>query len=125
MVLPLFIYDALERFRYFKRGPEICSFAGTKTLPVYVGFPTDSQNWHVILLQRQKLMRPRAAKKRCDFDPHAFLATIGEGRKFVLYPKKQGVFAQGDTADAVFYVQTGKVKLTVVSTNGKEQRSAY
>jgi len=65
-------------------------------------------------------MRPRAAKKRCDFDPHAFLATIGEGRKFVLYPKKQRIFAQGDTADAVFYVQTGKVKLTVVSTTGKE-----
>ena len=87
---------------------------------MYVGCPTDSQNWHVILLQRQKLMRPRAAKKRFDFDPHAFLATIGEGRKFVLYPKKQGIFAQGDTADAVFYVQTGKVKLTVVSTTGKE-----
>ena len=61
-----------------------------------------------------------AAKKRRRFDPHAFLATIGEGRKFVLYPKKQGIFAQGDTADAVFYVQTGKVKLTVVSTTGKE-----
>jgi hypothetical protein len=43
-----------------------------------------------------------AAKKRHDFDPHAFLATIGEGRKFVLFPKKQAIFAQGDTADAVF-----------------------
>jgi CRP/FNR family cyclic AMP-dependent transcriptional regulator len=38
----------------------------------------------------------------------------------VLFPKKHGVFAQGDTADAVFYVQTGKVKLTVVSKTGKE-----
>ena len=66
-------------------------------------------------------MGPRAAaKKRLDFDPHAFLATIGEGRKFVLFPKKHGIFAQGDTADAVFYVQTGKVKLTVVSNEGKE-----
>ena len=47
-------------------------------------------------------IRPRvAAKKRWDFDPHAFLATIGEGRKFVLFPKKQAIFAQGDTADAV------------------------
>jgi CRP/FNR family transcriptional regulator, cyclic AMP receptor protein len=61
-----------------------------------------------------------AAKKRRNFDPHAFLATIGEGRKFVLFPKKQKIFAQGDTADAVFYVQTGKVKLTVVSKTGKE-----
>jgi CRP-like cAMP-binding protein len=66
-------------------------------------------------------MGPRAAaKKRRDFDPHAFLATIGEGRKFVLFPKKQRVFAQGDIADAVFHIQTGKVRLTVVSSDGKE-----
>jgi CRP/FNR family transcriptional regulator, cyclic AMP receptor protein len=70
---------------------------------------------------KAKTMRPRAAaKKRRDFDPHAFLATIGEGRKFVLFPKKQRIFAQGDTADAVFHIQTGKVRLTVVSNDGKE-----
>ena len=67
-------------------------------------------------------MGPRtAAKKRGDFDPHAFLATIGEGRKVVLFPKKQRIFVQGDTADAVFYIQTGKVSLTVVSADGKEE----
>ena len=60
------------------------------------------------------------AKKRPDFDPHAFLATIGEGRKSVLFKTKQTIFAQGDAADAVFYLQTGKVKLTVVSKIGKE-----
>jgi CRP/FNR family transcriptional regulator, cyclic AMP receptor protein len=66
-------------------------------------------------------MSPRAAaKKRRDFDPPAFLATIGVGRKVVLFPKKQGIFTQGDTANAVFYIQTGKVKLTVVSKPGKE-----
>jgi CRP-like cAMP-binding protein len=66
-------------------------------------------------------MCPRpAAKKRRDFDPLAFLATIGDGRKFVLFPKKQIIFAQGDTADAVFHIQTGKVRLTVVSNDGKE-----
>jgi CRP/FNR family cyclic AMP-dependent transcriptional regulator len=59
-------------------------------------------------------------KKQREFDPYTFLATIGEGRKFVIFPKKHGIFAQGDTADAVFYVQTGKVKLTVVSKTGKE-----
>jgi len=59
-------------------------------------------------------------KKQREFAPHAFLATIGEGRKFVLFPKKHGIFAQGETADALFYVQTGKVKLTVVSKTGKE-----
>jgi len=61
-----------------------------------------------------------AAKKRRDFDPHAFLATIGEGRELVLFQRKQTIFAQGDPADAVFYIQTGKVKLTVVSKTGKE-----
>jgi hypothetical protein len=49
------------------------------------------------------------------FDPRAFLATIGEGRKFLHVERKHGVFAQGDTADAVFYIQTGKIKLSVVS----------
>jgi CRP/FNR family transcriptional regulator, cyclic AMP receptor protein len=66
-------------------------------------------------------MGPRAAaKKGRDFDPHAFLATIGEGRKSVLFQRKQGIFAQGDAADAVFYIQTGKVRLTVVSNDGNE-----
>ena len=61
-----------------------------------------------------------ANKKRRDFDPHAFLATIGEGRKLVPFQKKQTIFSQGDPTDAVFYIQTGKVKLTVVSKTGKE-----
>jgi CRP/FNR family transcriptional regulator, cyclic AMP receptor protein len=60
------------------------------------------------------------AKKKREFDPHAFLETLGEGRKLVLFEKKQTIFAQGDLADAVFYIQTGKVKLTVVSKIGKE-----
>jgi hypothetical protein len=70
--------------------------------------------------ERNAISPSVAAKKRRDFDPHAFLATIGEGRKFVLFPKKQRIFVQGDPADAVFYVQTGKVTLTVVSKTGKE-----
>ena len=66
-------------------------------------------------------MGPRAAaKKRRDFDPHDFLATIGKGRKIVSFPKKQTIFTQGDPADAVFHIQTGKVRLTVVSNDGKE-----
>jgi CRP/FNR family transcriptional regulator, cyclic AMP receptor protein len=67
------------------------------------------------------LIRPAAlAKKTSDFDPRKFLATIGEGRKVVAFPKKQTIFAQGDSADAVFYIQAGKIKLTVVSKIGKE-----
>ncbi len=60
------------------------------------------------------------ARKNRDFDPREFLATIGEGRKVVLFPKKQTIFAQGDAADAVFYIQEGSVRLTVVSKTGKE-----
>jgi CRP/FNR family cyclic AMP-dependent transcriptional regulator len=60
------------------------------------------------------------AKKNGEFNPNVFLATIGEGRKLWSVPKKQTIFAQGDAADAVFYVQKGKVRLTVVSKIGKE-----
>ena len=59
------------------------------------------------------------AKKKRTFDPSTFLATIGEGRKIVAVPKKQTIFVQGDEADAVFYIQKGKVRLTVVSKAGK------
>jgi CRP/FNR family cyclic AMP-dependent transcriptional regulator len=61
-----------------------------------------------------------AAKKKPIFDPNAFLATIGKGQKTVSFPKMHAIFAQGDAADAVFYIQEGKVKLTVVSNIGKE-----
>src|ERR1700734_3748218 len=60
------------------------------------------------------------AKSVRRFDPKAFLATIGDGRKIVPFEKGETIFAQGDMADAVFYVQKGKIKLTVVSQTGKE-----
>lgn len=60
------------------------------------------------------------ARKTRGFDPHAFLATIGEGRKILSLSKKQVIFAQGDPANAVFYIQKGKVRLTVVSKSGRE-----
>jgi CRP/FNR family cyclic AMP-dependent transcriptional regulator len=59
-------------------------------------------------------------KKKRTFDPKKFLATIGDGRKAVAFPRKQTIFAQGDSADAIFYIQEGKVRLTVVSKIGKE-----
>src|ERR1035441_6211832 len=71
--------------------------------------------------QEKPLMAPTVlAKKERDFDPKKFLATIGEGRKVVAFPKKQTIFTQGDAADAVFYIQEGKVRLSVVSKIGKE-----
>ena len=54
------------------------------------------------------------------FDPKEFLATIAEGRKVAAFPKKQTIFTQGDAADAVFYIQEGNVRLSVVSKTGKE-----
>ena len=60
------------------------------------------------------------SQKKHDFDPKKCLATIGEGRKVVTFPKRQTIFTQGDPADAVFYIQEGQVRLTVVSKVGKE-----
>src|SRR5579864_1235803 len=54
------------------------------------------------------------------FDPKVFLAKVGEGRTIADYSKNQVVFSQEDRADAIFYIQRGKVKLTVVSNAGKE-----
>jgi len=54
------------------------------------------------------------------FDPTVFLTKIDSGKSTREYRSKQIVFAQGDPADAVFFIQTGKVKLTVVSARGKE-----
>ena len=53
------------------------------------------------------------------FDPKAFLAEVGEGRTIFQYGKNQKVFSQGATADSVFYIQKGKVKVTVASEHGK------
>ena len=66
-------------------------------------------------------MTPVAAvKKRNKFDLKTFLSTIDGGRTISAAPKKQTIFAQGDSADSVFYIQRGKVKLTVLATSGKE-----
>jgi CRP/FNR family transcriptional regulator, cyclic AMP receptor protein len=59
-------------------------------------------------------------KVKTAFDPKKFLAKVGEGKTVSSYRKDQTVFSQGEIADAVFYIQQGKVKLTVVSQQGKE-----
>jgi CRP/FNR family transcriptional regulator, cyclic AMP receptor protein len=60
------------------------------------------------------------AKKRRKFDLKRFFSTIDGGRKIAAFTKKQTIFVQGDPSDAVFYIQSGKVKLTVVAKSGKE-----
>jgi len=59
-------------------------------------------------------------KEKVPFDPKLFLAKVGKGRTIAEYQKNQIVFSQSDPADSIFYIQKGKVKLTVVSHNGKE-----
>ena len=66
------------------------------------------------------MRRAVTAKKDSRFDPKTFLSVINGGRKIATLSKKQTIFAQGDSSDAVFYLQEGKVKLTVVSKIGKE-----
>jgi CRP-like cAMP-binding protein len=55
-----------------------------------------------------------------SFDPKAFLAKVGNGRAVLKFKKNQHIFEQGDAADTIFYIQAGKVKVTVISDHGKE-----
>jgi CRP/FNR family transcriptional regulator, cyclic AMP receptor protein len=59
-------------------------------------------------------------KTKVLFDPKLFLAKVGDGKAISRYQKDQVIFSQGAAADAVFYIQKGKIKLTVVSNRGKE-----
>ena len=61
-----------------------------------------------------------ANKRQPSFNPKSFLAKVGEGRSINTYHKGQMIFSQGDPAEAVFYIQKGSVRITVVSEQGKE-----
>jgi CRP/FNR family transcriptional regulator, cyclic AMP receptor protein len=67
--------------------------------------------------ERERVVRKRG---KATFDPKTFLAQAGDGKAISKYRKDQIIFSQGQVADAVFYIQQGKVKLTVVSEQGKE-----
>jgi CRP/FNR family transcriptional regulator, cyclic AMP receptor protein len=58
--------------------------------------------------------------RKIGFEPRAFLAKVGDGKMISKYQKDQVVFSQGNEADAVFYIQKGKIKITVISERGKE-----
>jgi CRP/FNR family transcriptional regulator, cyclic AMP receptor protein len=66
------------------------------------------------------IKRSTNTKRSLDFNPQAFLSTIGKGREMVPFRKKEAIFTQGDPTDGLFFVQKGKVRLTVVSEGGKE-----
>ena len=61
-----------------------------------------------------------ATKRRAAFNTKSFLAHVGDGRSIGKHRKGEVVFSQGESGDAVFYIQKGKAKLTVVSEQGKE-----
>jgi CRP/FNR family cyclic AMP-dependent transcriptional regulator len=63
---------------------------------------------------------PKKTRGKRLFDPAVFLETAAKGRVISEHAKRDIIFAQGDAADAVFYIKKGKVKVTVVSTQGKE-----
>jgi CRP-like cAMP-binding protein len=69
------------------------------------------------MAQRKAIAKPRSKK---GFDPKRFLAKVGGGPSAANFPKTSRIFTQGDPANAVFYIQEGQVKLTVVSRQGKE-----
>jgi CRP/FNR family transcriptional regulator, cyclic AMP receptor protein len=63
---------------------------------------------------------PMTRKKKPEFLAEKFLTEVGKGRSIAIFDEGQAVFAQGDPANSIFYIQKGKVKLTVVSEQGKE-----
>jgi CRP-like cAMP-binding protein len=72
---------------------------------------------------RSKPVKRRASRKPAAgaaFDPAKFLETIAAGRVISTHPRKKVIFAQGDDADSIFYIRKGKVKVAVVSKQGKE-----
>lgn len=72
------------------------------------------------LLPGKKIRRPPAGTLAAPFNPQTFLTRVGHGKITLRAPKKRVIFSQGDTADAVFYVKAGRIKLTVLSQRGKE-----
>ncbi len=66
------------------------------------------------------MKKDTSANREPDFNPHAFLSTIGKGRDMLSFQKKDKIFVQGDSRDGLFFVQTGKVRLSVVSDDGRE-----
>ena len=72
------------------------------------------------LIASRKIRKSAARKRAIPFNPLTFLAKVGHGKTTLQAAKEQLIFSQGDASDAVFYVREGRVKLTVLSQQGKE-----
>jgi CRP/FNR family transcriptional regulator, cyclic AMP receptor protein len=70
--------------------------------------------------KRSKRSTDGKAERRALFDPTVYVATVAVGRQLHAHSNKEVIFAQGDDADAVFYIRKGKVKVSVISKEGKE-----
>jgi Cyclic nucleotide-binding domain len=103
-------------------------FVGGSTIGIHFGVgicysllasPLSSSGERAALMKKKKgaFVRKRV---KASFDPKKFLARVGEGKTISKYRKDQIIFSQGKVAESIFYIQQGKVKLTVVSEHGKE-----
>ncbi len=91
--------------------------------PVGLSFPLPSAAKHKSMTESKKIST--LPGNVLPFDPQILLTKILAGKLTREYLTDDSIFSQGDSADAVFYIQSGKVKLTVVSTSGKEAVIAY
>src|SRR6188472_1889007 len=71
-------------------------------------------------MAKAKLPRVQAGDERLAFDAEAFLDSAGAARRVVTYPKGKIVFSQGQSSDAVMFIQKGSIKISVLSRTGKE-----
>ena len=92
-----------------KRVPSVASARSAKLATVKIAKPSQLQT-----------PKPQPRNGDTVFDPDAFLARAGLGRKILNLKKNEAAYAQGDAADAIFYVQKGRLRVTVTSANGKE-----
>ncbi len=91
--------------------------------PVGLSFPLPPAANHKLMIKSEKI--GTLPGNMLPFDPQILLTKILAGKSTREYLTDDSIFSQGDSADAVFYIQSGKVKLTVVSTSGKEAVIAY
>src|ERR1700751_4628915 len=97
--------------------PDLHLRSGIAIIPPRLALPSSGERAALARRKRGAFVRKRV---KASFDPKEFLAKVGEGKTISEYRKDQIVFSQREVADAVFYIQQGKVKLTVVSEQGKE-----
>jgi CRP/FNR family cyclic AMP-dependent transcriptional regulator len=102
------------------QGHDLFKIAQGATLPISILIRVSLEQQSDTKAEPQEGCRVMAIERRLSFNPKTFLAKVGGGRSIGSYRKDQVVFSQGDPADAVFYIQKGKVKITVVSERGKE-----